>query len=121
MAHPGGSTNGENGITGFRPSSFEVSGISLDLFDWRVSIFLACLWIIKFLANSNFGVVLKGIRENGERVKALGYNSRMYKVLAFCISGFFSRRCWHLICFPRECSCSMVGSLANDGIRSPIN
>jgi branched-chain amino acid transport system permease protein len=96
ISNPGGLTNGENGITGFRPSPFEVSGISLDLFDWRVfyyltlSIFLACLWIIKILADSNFGAVLKGIRENEERVKALGYNTRMYKVLAFCISGFFS-------------------------------
>ena len=43
--------------------------------------------LIKFLISSNFGKILKGIRENEDRILALGYNTSIYKTLIFCVSG----------------------------------
>lgn len=41
----------------------------------------------RFLQWSPFGRVLVSIRENEDRTRALGYNTAMYKTLAFAISG----------------------------------
>ena len=43
--------------------------------------------LIKFLTTSNFGKILRGIRENEDRILALGYNTSIYKTLIFCVSG----------------------------------
>lgn len=41
----------------------------------------------RMLQSSAFGRVLVGIRENEDRTRALGYNTALYKTLAFAISG----------------------------------
>ena len=47
---------------------------------------LAIAWI----ARSRFGFGLISIRENEEAAAVMGVNTRLYKVLAFALSGFFS-------------------------------
>jgi len=48
---------------------------------------LAAFLLTRRILNSPFGAVLKGIRENEERIRFLGYNPTVYKRRAFMISG----------------------------------
>ena len=45
---------------------------------------------IKWLMSSKFGKILIGIRENEDRILALGYNTSFYKTLVFAISGLLA-------------------------------
>jgi branched-chain amino acid transport system permease protein len=51
---------------------------------------VASFFLTRRILNSPFGAVLKGIRENEERVRFLGYNPTVYKRRAFTISGAFA-------------------------------
>ena len=51
-----------------------------------VAIALYVLWVI---VNSHFGLALKAIRENSERLQFVGINVRRYRLISFVISGFF--------------------------------
>jgi branched-chain amino acid transport system permease protein len=51
-----------------------------------VAVALYVLWII---VNSHFGLALKAVRENSERVQFVGINVRRYRLISFVISGFF--------------------------------
>ena len=87
LANPGGLTWGESGITGFRPSPlFGGTG----LYYLTLGIFIVSFLIIRAIVNSQLGDILKGIRENEDRLLSLGYNTRQYKIFAFVISGVFS-------------------------------
>lgn len=46
--------------------------------------------VLKRVVNSVFGSVLVGIRENEERMEALGYDTAKYKIIAMIISGMFT-------------------------------
>jgi branched-chain amino acid transport system permease protein len=48
---------------------------------------VASYFLLRRLLSSCFGSILTGIRENEDRMCALGYNTRAYKVVAFAISG----------------------------------
>jgi branched-chain amino acid transport system permease protein len=85
-------TGGADGLVGIPRPHF----LSIDLSDITayyyftlivVGICAAILWII---TRSPFGLTLKSIRENHERVEYLGVNMRRYRLIAFVISGFFS-------------------------------
>ncbi len=51
-----------------------------------VAISLYILWVI---VNSHFGLALKAIRENSDRIQFVGINVRRYRLISFVISGFF--------------------------------
>lgn len=90
-------TGGENGLRGF-PS------LSLGLFGFRAvelnsadSVFLlaAVCFVAVFVfltqvTRSRFGATLMAIRENEDRAAAVGYNTTLFKLLAFTISGLVS-------------------------------
>ncbi|HZA01725.1 MAG TPA: branched-chain amino acid ABC transporter permease [Hyphomicrobiaceae bacterium] len=46
--------------------------------------------VLRWLVGSKFGKVLAGIRENEDRVIALGFDTATYKTLAFMISGMLA-------------------------------
>ena len=46
--------------------------------------------LIKWLMASKFGKILIGIRENEDRISALGYNTSFYKTIIFAISGLLA-------------------------------
>lgn len=48
-----------------------------------VTMFLCARWIV----NSAFGHALRGIRDNEERTRLLGYNTDRYRLIIFAISG----------------------------------
>ncbi len=49
--------------------------------------FIFLYLFLRFFVGSPVGKITKGIMENESRMKALGYNPRFYKVLAYTISG----------------------------------
>lgn len=51
-----------------------------------VAISLYVLWVI---VNSHFGLTLRAVRENSERLQFVGINVRRYRLFSFVISGFF--------------------------------
>jgi urea transport system permease protein len=50
-------------------------------------IVLGCYVLARWMLSVKFGKVLQGIRENEDRMEALGYNTAIYKTLAFTFSG----------------------------------
>ncbi|MCX6659050.1 MAG: branched-chain amino acid ABC transporter permease [Candidatus Bathyarchaeota archaeon] len=60
---------------------------------------LAAVAILRIIQNSPFGEVLKGIRENEERVMLLGYDVARYKLISFTLSGLFSGLAGSLLAF----------------------
>jgi len=85
-----GSTDGLIGITypavefiGFQWTSFSFHYLILLLF-------IICYLLMYFISNSSFGYALVGIRENESRMEGLGYNTWLYKYMAFIIGGVFA-------------------------------
>lgn len=89
-----GVTNGSDGLSampvptlGFGLDSY------VDLFKqsnryYVCLIAVAIVWIyLRRVVRSPFGLALQGIRENGNRMRALGYNVYAFKLSAFVISG----------------------------------
>ncbi len=85
-------TGGDNGLYGI--GMYELFGIdftsTLMYFYLTLALVALSLAIIIRLANSQFGRVLQGIRENEERTEFIGYNVQRYKVVGFAISGGFA-------------------------------
>jgi len=54
------------------------------------AVVLVCYFAMQRIIHSPFGRVLIAIRENEERAVAIGYNTYLYKLAAFAISGFFA-------------------------------
>jgi branched-chain amino acid transport system permease protein len=52
-----------------------------------LAILAGCLYLLKRLAASRFGAVLRGIRENEGRMTALGYPTYRYRLVCFTIAG----------------------------------
>ncbi len=67
-------------------------------FDWTPArfyyftflFFAICFFLIQRLVKSPFGHALKGIRENEGRMRALGYNTWLYKYIAYILAGLFA-------------------------------
>lgn len=85
-------TGGDNGIVGI--PGYQVAGTSLQgtlIYYYLVlALTVVSVALLFRVANSPFGRVIQGIRENEDRIDALGYNVSLYKVLAFSISGGFA-------------------------------
>lgn len=52
--------------------------------------FIICYFLLNRVVKSHFGKVLEGIRENEARMHALGYNTWLYKYVAYIVAGFFA-------------------------------
>lgn len=84
-------TGGSNGLFGIPlveivPGSDALTQPALRY--WFVlAIFLLGFGALWAVSRSPFGLTLRGIRDNEERMRALGYAPRLYKFGAFCIAG----------------------------------
>jgi branched-chain amino acid transport system permease protein len=86
-------TGGEDGLQNIpRNSLFGLVDMSSDkVFYWMVAaIFLGGILFIYRVIHSPFGEVLKGIRENEQRMISLGYQVQRYKLVTFIISAALS-------------------------------
>jgi branched-chain amino acid transport system permease protein len=81
---------GDDGLTIWKLSSFG-GLISLDdgltLYYVIFAALGGCLYLSHRLVHSRFGRVLQGIKSNEARMRAIGYPTMRYKLLAFTISG----------------------------------
>ena len=88
-------TNGSDGITGFTVGDF---GIGLDLVLGNPAVFYQVTLVVVVLAAallylitiSPFGLILRAMGENPERVAFTGIPVRRYRLYSFAISGTFS-------------------------------
>lgn len=53
-------------------------------------LFVICFFLLYRVANSPFGRALQGIREDEPRMRCLGYNTWLYKYVAFIVAGMFA-------------------------------
>ena len=60
---------------------------SLVMYFMALSFFVAVFWGLRRLLNAPLGHVFVGIRENEPRMLAIGYSTRLYKLLSFTIAG----------------------------------
>lgn len=85
-------TGGDNGIVGI--PGYRVAGIDLDgtlvYYYLVLALTAGSVALLLRIANSPFGRVIQGIRENEDRIDTLGYNVSRYKVIAFSLSGGFA-------------------------------
>ncbi len=89
-------TGGSDGLAGVPHPALAIGPFSYE-FDSRESIyylvlvvFLLSCFILRRIVNSPFGLTLRGIRENEARLRALGYNTFRYKMIASVIGGVFA-------------------------------
>lgn len=88
-------TNGSDGIAGFRISSLGL-GIDINLANPIVYYHVVLVLVIVSLlflyriAGSSFGLILRAIRQNPERVAYCGLNVRHYRLASFTIAGAFA-------------------------------
>jgi len=84
-----GVTGGSDGLYGI--PAIQLGGATLTdarWFTWFVlAVFVAGLAVIACLRRAPFGAALRGIRDNEPRMRALGYNTYLYKLAAFVIAG----------------------------------
>jgi branched-chain amino acid transport system permease protein len=88
-------TNGSDGIAGFRVGSF---GLGIDLALGNPSVYYYVVLGVVLLASalmylicrSSFGLILRAIRQNPERVAFCGLNVQRYRLAAFTIAGAFA-------------------------------
>lgn len=80
---------GDDGLTIDMRS--ELPGISLDdplqLFALSYGVLLVVMLLVRMIVHSRFGMVLQGAKGNNERVVMLGYNTYLYRLVAYVISG----------------------------------
>lgn len=87
-------TGGENGLLNVPRAPVSLLGQSVVSIATTTQfyIFTAVLFVISFaflrrVVLSRFGTVIVAIRENERRAEALGYNTFVYKLIAFTVSG----------------------------------
>lgn len=86
-------TPGLEGITGIPKPDFVFLNIKWDITNFYFLVlvtFIIVFYLLYRIVNSPFGNTLKGIRESEQRMKVLGYNTWLYKYLAFIIAGLFA-------------------------------
>jgi branched-chain amino acid transport system permease protein len=80
-------TGGEDGVSlNFNHYGFVNFGNVHFLFAFCLACLVAVYYLMHRLYGSAFGAMLLGIKENETRVRFLGYNTQIYKLVAFIIS-----------------------------------
>lgn len=109
-----GITGGEDGLSGFgTPFGLE----DLHLYYFTFLFFVICSFLLYWLVNSRFGYLLRGIRENEQRMQALGYNTWAIKYLCYIIAGIFGAIAgslftfWNLFVSPDSFSLWITGKV----------
>jgi branched-chain amino acid transport system permease protein len=85
-------THGDDGISGIgKPfiGSWQLSDPA-SFYLAAVGVGIACAAVLLLIVASPFGLTLKGIRDSGTRMSALGYNIWVHQYIAFVIAGTFA-------------------------------
>ncbi len=104
-------TGGAFGLKGIPLPNLGIPGFTWDDTSWYYFVFLVfiiCYFLLYRIVNSPFGHALQGIREGEPRMRALGYNTWLYKYVAFIIAGLFAGvggvlfAHWNMLISPRH-------------------
>ena len=79
-------TGGELGVSGLD----RLSGSRVSDYYIAIVLMLGLCTIMWKITDSNTGIIFHAIREDEIAVRAAGINTTRYKLLAFCLSGFFA-------------------------------
>jgi len=86
-------TGGTNGLVSVGYPDLGLPGFTMSAlsFYYFVSVILVFSFFLLYrLVKSPFGVALQAIRENETRMQSLGYNTWLYKYIAFIVAGLFA-------------------------------
>lgn len=87
-------TGGTNGLPGVHSPDLFLPGLTvgrgIPYYLLTVAAALVCFFLMYRLIHSPFGRTLIGIHQNEARMRAIGYNTRLYKLGAFWIAGVFA-------------------------------
>jgi branched-chain amino acid transport system permease protein len=81
-------TGAENGLRGILRPPFAT--LYWQYYYLVLLVFIVCAVLLVLIVRSPFGLTLKGIRESESRMRTLGYNVTLHKVLVFMLSGLFA-------------------------------
>ena len=100
---------GSDGVLIFaRPEIRIADGLVLDLshptvyFEFTLALVAVAGWTLSRIVRAPFGHVVRGIRENEQRMSALGYNTYLYKLASFAIAGAFAGLAGYLAAYQSE-------------------
>ena len=81
-------TNGEDGF-GVHASSFAFlnPGSKINMYLFVLFCLLLVFYILKRVTSSPFGIMIRSIKEDENRVKFFGYNTSLYKWITFILAG----------------------------------
>lgn len=88
-------TGGADGLVGIPRPTLNFFGLKVGLssitnyYYFTLIIVGVCILILWVIINSPFGLIIKSIRENHERVEFVGISMRRYRLFSFVISGLF--------------------------------
>ena len=89
-------TGGDNGIIGIDFPSYLDSKVKF--FYFVLIVFILVVIVLRRIVNSPFGRILIAIRENPDRTEFIGINVKLFRLLAFVISGFFAAIAGGMFC-----------------------
>jgi branched-chain amino acid transport system permease protein len=85
---------GEEGVTTDRTALFRVFGTSFgqqtEVYYLIAAWCLLCMLLMHRFTHTPLGRMCNAVRDNAERAQFVGYDPRMVRFLAFCVSGFFA-------------------------------
>jgi branched-chain amino acid transport system permease protein len=81
-------TGGDTGIYGIDFPQF--IGSKIKFFYFTLIVVVVSVFLLRRIVNSPFGRILTTIRDNPERTESIGINVKLFQLLAFIVSGFFS-------------------------------
>lgn len=84
-------THGTDGFSGIPPvvPAPGIAPLTQDglIYYYVLAMFLVLYGVVALLVRSPFGLTLRGIRDNEDRLRAVGYNTTAYALAAYCIAG----------------------------------
>jgi branched-chain amino acid transport system permease protein len=84
-------TGGSNGL--FVPYPELGLRLAMNSFSYYylvLTIFVTCVLVLYFFIKSPFALALQGVRDHEHRMRHMGYNTWLYKYVAFIIAGLFA-------------------------------
>jgi len=84
-------TGGDNGIVGVpKPIMGGLVFEGVSFYYLLLFMFCVCVWLLMRIASSPFGLALKGIKESESRMRMLGYNVWLLKIVSVVVSACFA-------------------------------
>jgi len=71
-------------------------------FEFTLALVALAGWLLSRITRAPFGHVVRGIRENEQRMSALGYNTYLYKLASFALAGAFAGLAGYLAAYQAE-------------------